>query len=566
MSKSGDGMAVSTLSSTGDSAAGDEPSEMEMVGLAVIWSRDEPERLGEVLLVPPSDARPWIFGRGDAPGDPRRLTLARHRPGAWMPSNPLRCPRISRAQLRITAGSGGGVLVENIGRCALHHGGQEVERAEIQPGNVISLWNELLFLCIRRATVRQGRVTWQVTPTHPFGEADAFGLVGESPEAWELRRQISAVAPQPLHAIIFGPSGSGKELVARAIHARSPRRHKAMVARNAATIPEGLADAELFGNIRNYPNPGMPERRGLVGQAHESTLFLDEFAELPRALQAHLLRVMDDGEYHRLGDPTSRAADLRVLAATNRSEADLREDLLARFKLRIRVPGLDARREDVPSLAVHLLRKHAARDPELAARFFPDADPLGIPRLSPALVEALVLHPYTTHVRELDALLVRAAQESDGRYVQWGRRPTKAVAVPSRSEATPLDAALTAEERSRLAHLRQHGFSTTACGRDPAYPGNRQTADLHLRRLMCKSLRLSEWDAERAMDWLAGDSPRASRDKAAVRMRTFLSNLRERMTAEPDEMLRRALRDEWKGAAESVLVVVDALRDGRLPS
>src|SRR5262249_39430583 len=144
---------------------------------------------------------------------------------------------------------------------------------------------------------------------HPFGEPDADGLVGESPAMWALRGAIAAAARRDLHALVLGPSGTGKELVARAIHARSARSGRPLVARNAATIPESLMDAELFGNVRSYPNPGTPERAGLIGQAHRSTLFLDEIAELPVSLQAHLLRVLDEGDYQRLGEATARKSD-----------------------------------------------------------------------------------------------------------------------------------------------------------------------------------------------------------------------------------------------------------------
>src|SRR5262249_13648433 len=154
---------------------------------------------------------------------------------------------------------------------------------------------QMVLLCVRRPAWITG------TPTvreFSFGDVDEHGLVGESPAIWELRARIAFIGPRPGHVFIHGESGAGKELVARAIHASSPRAVRPLVARNAATIPEGLIDAELFGNLRNYPHAGMAERPGLIGEADGGTLFLDELAELPVPLQAHLLRVLDGGEYH----------------------------------------------------------------------------------------------------------------------------------------------------------------------------------------------------------------------------------------------------------------------------
>src|SRR5262249_38405316 len=189
-----------------------------------------------------------------------------------------------------------------------------------------------------------------------FGAADTHGIVGESPAAWALRDTVAFAARSVGHVLIHGESGVGKELVARAIHALSARRARPLGARNAATFPEALVDAELFGNAKNYPNPGMIEREGVVGEADGSTLFLDEIGELPAALQAHLLRVLDrGGEYQRLGEPRVRRADLRVVAATNRSIDELKHDLAARLTLRVEVPSLADRREDIPLLARHLL-------------------------------------------------------------------------------------------------------------------------------------------------------------------------------------------------------------------
>src|SRR5262249_14365097 len=172
------------------------------------------------------------------------------------------------------------------------------------------------------------------------------------------------------NVLIHGPSGTGKELAARAVHALSRRAKRPLVARNAATLPPGLVDAELFGNVKNYPNPGTPERPGLIAQADGGTLFLDEIGELPWDLQAHLLRVLDaGGESHRLGEATARRASIRLVAATNRAPGELKHDLLARLTLRLVMPELAARPEDIPLLVRHLLRRAAEQSPDIGRRF-----------------------------------------------------------------------------------------------------------------------------------------------------------------------------------------------------
>jgi two-component system nitrogen regulation response regulator GlnG/two-component system response regulator HydG len=269
-----------------------------------------------------------------------------------------------------------------------------------------------LMLLSRPATLPQPIADGWPGPLHAFGLPDRCGLVGESPAAWELRARIGFVSGRTAHVLVRGPSGTGKELVAQAVHALSTRGGRPIVARNAATFPETLVDAELFGNARGFPNVGTPERPGLVGEADGTTLFLDEFGELPSAVQAHLLRVLDAGEYSRLGEARPRRADLRLIAATNRPTSALKQDVLARLHLRIELPGLDARREDVPMIAAHLLRGIARRDPAAAQRYFPSVGPEGPgaddwPRMTPRLAVALACWPYATHVRELATLLWR---------------------------------------------------------------------------------------------------------------------------------------------------------------
>jgi two-component system nitrogen regulation response regulator GlnG/two-component system response regulator HydG len=289
-----------------------------------------------------------------------------------------------------------------------------------------------------------------------FGHADRHGIVGESAPAWMLRSHVSFLGKRNAHVLITGASGTGKELVAQAIHRLSSRSKKEIVSRNAATFPSGLIDAELFGNLANYPNVGMPERPGLIGQADGSTLFLDEIGELPSELQAHLLRVLDGGEYQRLGDPRRRVADIRLIAATNRAPEELKEDLAARLALRAHVPGLDERRDDVPLLARHILQRTAARDREFAERFCEN----GEPRLSSELARSLVQHGFSTHVRELENLLMRAAGSSRGKELDL----TKEVRAVLRPIARPTAKEVGAEEIR--AALARHGGVKDKAWRD----------------------------------------------------------------------------------------------------
>lgn len=384
--------------------------------LVVAWCRDEPWRAGEVLGDPTAPlGRTGVFGRDE--GASGRLGSVRQRPGVNEPGRPWTSTRLSREHLVLTPGSAA-VDVENLGRRELLVRGAPVARARLLPGDVVEVRNQLVLLVASRPPRLP---TLPGAPPHAFGEADAHGIVGESPAAWELRRRLRFLARRDGHVLVRGPSGAGKELAAMALHGRGP-----LVARNAATLPEGLVDAELFGNVRNYPNPGMPERPGLVGAADGGTLFLDEFAELPLAAQAHLLRVLDAGEYQRLGEARGRTSRFRLVAATNRPPDALKEDVAARFSFVLELPGLDGRREDVPLLARHLLRGLARTDPELAGRFFAG----GEPRLAPGLVTALLGAGYTTHVRQVMAMLWRAVAEAPGEELEAPPEPVAEAPAP----------------------------------------------------------------------------------------------------------------------------------------
>jgi len=449
--------------------------------LVLVWSSTEPRRVGEVL-VPREDGEPSVFGRGaaDAGADEPRAALLRQRPADNTSAAPMDNPFLSRRHLAIRS-EDGGVAVENLGKRPLLHDGVEADdEPVVRPGGTVEIQGQAIFLCASRPRVflPASQLPHEAWPD--FGEADEHGFVGESPAAWLLRDQCALVGSLSPHVLLLGESGSGKELAAQAIHARSTRRGKKLVARNAATFPPGLVDAELFGNVANYPNPGMPERAGVIGEADGGTLFLDEIAEMPLDVQSHLLRVLDEaGEYARLGESRRRQADLRVIAATNRGIGSLKHDLAARLGLRLSLPSLNERREDVPLLARHLLRRRARRDAAIGARFFASWDGrTGEPRIAPALMRALVGHRYTTNVRELDALLLRAVVESRGSALDLSDGVAAEI-VPARAPRPSVAKGLGAEEIR--AALAKHGGVREKAWRELGLP-NRYV----LKRLMKK--------------------------------------------------------------------------------
>jgi DNA-binding NtrC family response regulator len=414
-----------------------------------------------------------FFGR-----DPESLRLVRQLPGRNFERPALDTPYLSRRQLEISA-DGGGISVKHLGRRPLLISGTPVDEARVMPGDQLLIEGVIGFF----VALRPGHLPAHTSDRfsrHRFGQADTVGLVGESPAMWELRERIAFAGPRGAHVLILGESGTGKELAAQAIHALSPRAGRKLVARNAATIPDSLIDAELFGNLANYPNAGMPERRGLVGEADGSTLFLDEIGELPVSAQAHLLRVLDEGgEYHRLGESKLRRADFRLIGATNRPPEQLKQDLLARLALRLEIPSLNRRKEDVPLLATHLLQRLARRDPELGQRFFASWDGRnGVPRITAELALALVEHEYSTHVRELEAALWESLSESRGNALT---SPPES-AAPARPTAAPPPADPREIDKETLIRvLNENGWV-----RDRAWRALGLSSRFALRRLMKK--------------------------------------------------------------------------------
>jgi DNA-binding NtrC family response regulator len=384
--------------------------------LILAWSLDEPDRLGEVLPI----TRTATIGRGGPLADDPapRLSLHQMRPGRTIEGPPITSARIGRLQLLIEPRGEDEIHVRSIGPARVRIAGKVCTEGTARVGDVVEIHNAAVFLVSSRPA-RLPAMTASVPESFTYGMADAFGMIGESEPAWRLREAIAFAASTSRHVLVLGESGVGKELAARAVHGLSNRRDRKFIARNAATMPEALIDAELFGNVKNYPNPGMPERPGMIGEADESTLFLDEIGDLPEKSQVHLLRALDaGGEYHRLGEATARRSSVRLVAATNRPLDMLKHDFLARFTHRISLPGLPERREDVPLLLAEILRRTARDNPAIAARFFERRKgEVAEPRLAPDLVVRLLRHPFTHHVRELERLVWLALGTAEADYI-----------------------------------------------------------------------------------------------------------------------------------------------------
>jgi len=228
------------------------------------------------------------------------------------------------------------------------------------------------------------------------GTTGFHGLLGRSPAMVTIFKRIRQLSHSEVTVLITGESGTGKELAARALHATSPRATGPFVAVSCAALPEGLLESELFGHVKGAFTSAVRDRRGRVELAHGGTLFLDEVGELPLALQAKLLRLLQERCFERVGEDRTRQADIRVLAATNRDLAQavasgsFREDLYYRLKVvPIRMPPLRDRARDVVLLAARLLSRHAqgAGRPEL--------------RFTRAATEALLGYHWPGNVREL---------------------------------------------------------------------------------------------------------------------------------------------------------------------
>jgi len=304
-----------------------------------------------------------------------------------------------------------------------------------------------------------GALAWG---TEPPGRRTSYrGIIGGAPLMQDLYALLDRVAPSDSTVLIQGENGTGKELVARAIHEGSERRDRKFVVTNCSAFNDNLLDSELFGHKRGAFTGAVTDKPGLFEAAHLGTFFLDEIGDMSPALQVKVLRVLQEGTFHRVGDTEMRQVDVRILAATNKdlramvAAGQFREDLFYRIHvINVVVPPLRDRRDDIPLLIEHFLARHRRVRPK---------------RLSPECAARMLAYPWPGNVRELEneieRLVVLAGDEPtigtdllSPRIRQW--TPSDGGDADAHPDSLP--AAVEALERRMIAAaMRRHRGNKT---------------------------------------------------------------------------------------------------------
>jgi len=286
------------------------------------------------------------------------------------------------------------------------------------------------------------------------------GVVGKGRAMSRLFQLLETVAPTGSTILITGETGSGKEVVARAIHHNSPRRMNRFVALNCAAIPETLLEAEMFGHVRGAFTGAVGNRQGRIEQAHKGTLFLDEVGTMSTALQTKLLRVLQEREFERIGDSHTTKVDVRVIAATNSdlgklvADGQFREDLFYRLNvIPVELPSLRERKEDIPLLVQHFLDKFRA-DGIAAGQSRPPVT------VAQDAMRRLMAYAWPGNVRQLENAIERAVAISAGRpqidvadlpvEIQQAQEPAPPSTVDLPEDGLDLDAFVAHVERELI--------------------------------------------------------------------------------------------------------------------
>ena len=269
--------------------------------------------------------------------------------------------------------------------------------------------DELLVVVGRALDHQRLRTEYRYLLSERDEQFDHYGIIGRSRAMVDVIRRAERVAETKSTVLITGETGTGKELVARAIHDRSAQRHMPLIKVNCAAIPETLLESELFGHVRGAFTGATTTKKGKFALADGGTIFLDEIGTLTPALQSKLLRVLQEREFEPLGAERTEKVDVRVIAATNRdlrqmvSDNRFQEDLFYRLNvIPIDIPPLRERREDIPPLVDHFVRKHAQRTGRR------------VERIEDGVLSALQQYDWPGNVRELENTIERAVVLSPG--------------------------------------------------------------------------------------------------------------------------------------------------------
>jgi DNA-binding NtrC family response regulator len=292
--------------------------------------------------------------------------------------------------------------------------------------------DELLVVVDRALDHHRLRTEYRYLRSERDEQFDHYGIIGRSRAMEEIIRRAERVADTKSTVLITGETGTGKELVARAIHHRSPQRDMPLIKVNCAAIPESLLESELFGHVRGAFTGATTTKKGKFALADGGSIFLDEIGTMSPALQSKLLRVLQEREFEPLGSERTETIDLRVIAATNRdlrqmvAEGKFQEDLFYRLNvIPIEIPPLRERREDIAPLVEHFVRKHAQRTGR------------AIERIDEGVLAALQQYDWPGNVRELENTIERAVVLAAGPVVTakaisvLGAAPPATTGLPS---------------------------------------------------------------------------------------------------------------------------------------